>query len=153
MIDNLNLKYGFEVWVNKMLVQTIESEFKKQLETEDLNYYYILCNPNSNKSNKTKGEVKWVGKINLIDFIKKVQSLNKQFCPIGVTNAKSKKELVDFFDNHFFDNRENLKAWDYCIGDVSYQDMITGDDLFIQLWERVRDKVTSIPNETSNINN
>lgn len=141
MLKDLHLQQGFEVWVNKKLVEDIEKAFKEALETEDLYYYYIPCQCDS-KGKEHKSEVKWIGKTTLIDFIKKVQKVNNHFCPIGVTNAKSKKDLIDFFDNHFHDH-SNLKCWDYWIGDVRYQDMLCGDDLFITLWERIKNKATS----------
>lgn len=137
MILELNTKHGFEVWINQQLVETIENEFKTALETDELYYYYIPCQCKTNREGKN--EVKWVGKITLIDFIKKVQKIDSHFCPIGVTNAKSKKALLDYFDNSF---DKKSKVWDYWIGDAAFQDMVCGDDLFIGLWERVKNKAT-----------
>lgn len=138
MILELNTKHGFEVWINQQLVETIEKEFKKGLETDELYYYYIPCQ--CEKKDKEKTEVKWMGKTSLINFIKKVQKVDNHFCPIGVTNAKSKKALVDRLNNHFLDNDHPVK--DYWIGDTVHQDMVCGDELFIKLWDRVRDQVT-----------
>lgn len=143
MILELNTKHGFEVWINQQLVKTIENEFKKVLETDELFYYYIPCQ--CDKNHEGKNEVKWVGKITLIDFIKKVQKINSHFCPMGVTNAKSKKALLEYFDNSF---DKNSKVWDYWIGDADFQDMVCGDDLFITLWDRVKNKATK--NATTN---
>ena len=91
MLFELNTKHGFEVWINQQLVTTIEGAFKEILETEELFYYYIPCQCEKQKQESSKNEIKWLGKIKLVDFIKKVQRVNNHFCPIGVTNAKSKK--------------------------------------------------------------
>lgn len=138
MLFELNTKHGFEVWVNQQLVTTIEGAFKEILETDEIFYYYIPCQCKTQKEGKN--EVKWVGKTSLINFIKKVQKVDNHFCPIGVTNAKSKKALIDRLDNHFFNNNHPVK--DYWIGDTSHQDVICGDELFIKLWDRIRDKAT-----------
>jgi hypothetical protein len=144
MITNLNTKHGMEVWINQKLSEEIEKEFKAVLETDELYYYYIPCNCEKKKKNEdSKSNVKWIGKISLIEFIKKVQSVDSHFCPIGVTNAKNKKSLLYYFNNDFNNwKREEVKHWDYWIGDAVQQKMVCGDELFIELWNRVRDKVT-----------
>jgi hypothetical protein len=138
MLKNLNTKHGFEVWINQQLVDAIENEFKNVLETEDLYYYYSPCECGKNKEHKH--EVKWVGKTTLIEFMKKVQKINNRFCPIGVTNAKNKAALKDYFDHHFYE--QESPVWDYWIGDVVGDKMVCGDELVISLWNRVKDKAT-----------
>lgn len=134
----LNTKHGLEVWINQKLVEEIENAFKKLLKTEDLNYYYIPCT--CENKNKTGSNTKWVGNISLIDFIKKIQKLNHHFCPIGVTNAQNKKDLEFYFNKEF--HSLEPKHWDYWIGDVVGAEMATGDELFIVLWNRVKNQVT-----------
>lgn len=140
MIINLNPKHGFEVWINQKLSDEIEMEFKRVLETEELFYYYIPCHCDTNR--KDKNEVKWAGKVKLIDFIKKIQSLDSHFCPIGVTNSPSKKQLLNFFENGIHQKHDDITYWDYWIGDVVQQDMVCGDDLVIELWNRIKNKET-----------
>jgi hypothetical protein len=141
MIKELDLTHGLDVWVNKQLENEIETVFKKVLDTDVLYYYYISLKRDQ-KDCKMKKEVKWMGKVSLINFIKKVQKVDGHFCPIGVTNAKSKKVLLNYLEYHFHDT--DVKVWDYWIGDVVRAEMVCGDDMVITLWDRIKNKVTKI---------
>ena len=121
MIGKLNTKHGFEAWINHKLIEEIEGAFKGVLDTSKLNYYYIPCRCEKGLEN----EVKWLGRVGLIDFIKKVQKVDNHFCMIGVTNAPTKKDLMHFFDKEFNSNKDEIKYYDYWIGDSVHQDMVS----------------------------
>jgi hypothetical protein len=146
MIIELNTKHGIEVWINQKLVEEIELSFEKLLKTDDLFYYYIPCQCHRKKDKKQdntiRRDVKWIGKVSLIDFIKKVQYLNHHFCPIGVTNAKNKKDLLFYIDHHFNKLSDEVTIWDYWIGDVVKENLVCGDELFIELWNRILNQKT-----------
>lgn len=144
MIKKLYTPHGFEVWVNQKLAEEIENAFKEVLRTETLNYYYISCpgkslNDSCNHNHKTV----WLGPMNIIDYIKKVQSKKFNAPVLGVTSCKSKSELEAYFDDDIplFANKGEFK--DYWIGDVARDHrMICCDELFGILWNRIKNKVT-----------
>lgn len=146
MLNRLNPKYGYEVWINKTLEKTIEDEYKRLFKCDRLYYYYVSCECASKKRDcfYHKHRVVWLGPCGLINYIRKVQHECKKLnAPVlGVICIHSKKQWKEFVeqdDNPIFPT-SNYVWKDYWIGDIDRNSrMICGDELFFTLWNRIRD--------------
>ena len=138
MLKELNPSYGVDVWINKKLEEDIENSYKTLFKSDKLYYYYLSCT-------NEKCKIKWCGPCGLIPYIKKVQS-KKGIAPVlGVTSISNKAGLQKFFDDDslLLFPEDDYVFQEFWIGDGDrHNNIVCGDRLFIELWDRKKNKVT-----------
>jgi len=161
MIKELNTK-NIEATNNELLAERIENVLKETFDWDEVNYYCTLlytkeCDKGKNGCACLDYEVKWFGK-DIINFMRKMQNMSrtrwKEKPPVlQATGFKNKGQLMKYLEitekksceMDLTEERELIYGKDYWLGDMYREgDLACGDDLFIHLWNRIKDKAAKV---------